>query len=116
MFQREVAGIVHARIWTHLTAELDGIGGIALRTEEPYREVRVVTPLGRTFKVRVKRHSEEDKISSYPTPSDVHFWGGALVTFEGLEEIPLAAGYRWEAARGEIDLATGVREEGSNTR
>lgn len=102
MFQREVAGIVHARIWEHLRAELDGVGGITFRTEEPYREVRIVTPLGRTFKVRVKRHSEGDRISSYPTPSDLQFWGGAVVTFEGLEEVPLAAGYRWQAATNDV--------------
>ena len=102
MFQREVAGIVHARIWDHLTADLDGVEGIEFRTEEPFREVRIVTAFGRTFKVRVKRHSEGDKIRSYPTPSDLEFWGGAVVTFEGLEEIPLAAGYRWEAGTGEV--------------
>ncbi|WP_211374002.1 hypothetical protein [Cellulomonas fimi] len=102
MFQREVAGIVHARIWAHLMAELDSVDGVTFRTEEPYREVRVVTPLGRTFKVRVKRHSEGDRISSYTTPSDVEFWGGAVLSFDGLEEVPLAAGYRWEAATGDV--------------
>ncbi|ROS78718.1 hypothetical protein [Cellulomonas sp. PhB143] len=102
MFQREVAGIVHARIWDHLTADLDGVDGIEFRTGEPFREVRIVTALGRTFKVRVKRHSEDDKISSYPTPSDLEFWGGAVVALEGLEEVPLAAGYRWVAATGEV--------------
>ncbi len=115
MFQREVAGLVHARIWTHLMAELDGISDIELRTEEPFREARVVTPLGRAFKVRVKRHSEGDRISSYPTASDLQFWGGAVVTFEGLEEVPLAAGYRWQAAAGEVGAAVISYREGKES-
>ncbi len=114
MFQREVAGIVHARIWAYLTAELEDVDGIAFRTTEPFREVRIVTPLARTFKVRVKRHSEEDRISSYPTPSDLEFWGGVAATFEGLEEVPLAAGYRWDAATGEVGVPVISYREGKD--
>ena len=102
MFQREIGGIIHARIWAHLLPELEGVGGVGVRDREPYREVTVTTGTGRTIKIRVKRHSEDDQISSYPTPSDLAFWGGAVVTFDGMEEVPLAAGYRWLAETGEI--------------
>ncbi len=114
MFQREVAGIVHARIWDYVTSDLDGVDGISLRTSEPYREVRISTPLGRTFRVRVKRHSESDRISSYPTPSDLEFWAGAEPTFEGLEDIPLAAGYRWEAETGDVGAPVISYREGKH--
>ncbi|MFT4189796.1 MAG: hypothetical protein QM621_14625 [Aeromicrobium sp.] len=102
MFQREVAGFIHSRIWDHLTTELDSVDGITFRTAEPHREATVSTPLGRSFKIRVKRHSEGDQISSYPTISDLEFWGGASISFEGLEQISLAAGYRWDSTLGQI--------------
>lgn len=112
LFQREVAGIIHSRIWAHLTTDLDGLAEITLRTEEPFREVRIASPIGRTFTIRVKRHSEEDQIRSYRTPQDVEFWGGAVMTLEGLEEITLSAGYRWDSVTGEIGLPVITYREG----
>lgn len=114
MFQREIAGIVHSRIWSHLTSELDGVDGINFRTEEPFRVAAVSTPLGRTFTVRVKRHSETDRISSYPTLPDLQFWGGARVTLDGLDDVPLAAGYRWDSTTGQIGAPVLSYREGKD--
>jgi hypothetical protein len=99
---------------SHLTGELDGVDGISFRTEEPFRVAAVSTPLGRTFTVRVKRHSEADRISSYPTPSDLEFWGGAKVTLDGLDDVPLAAGYRWDAVTGQIGAPVISYREGKD--
>lgn len=102
MFQREIAGVVHARIWARLQQELDGVGDIKLVTREPFREVHISTLMGRTYTLRVKRHREGDRISSYSTLSDVEFWGGVVATFDGMEEVSLAAGYRWNSLSGTV--------------
>lgn len=115
LFQREVAGVIHARIWTYLTAELDGIDGITFRTDEPHREIAVSAAMGRTFRLRVKRHSDGDQISSYPTSSDLAFWDGkADASFEGLEEIHLAAGYRWDPTTADIGAPVISYREGKS--
>ncbi|MEU4361014.1 hypothetical protein [Promicromonospora sp. NPDC023987] len=101
-FQRDVACLVHSRIWAALMSELEGVDGVNLRTEEPFREVRISTVSGRTYTLRIKRHSEDDQIRSYATPTDIAFWGGISATFEGMEEVRLAAGYRWLAASGDV--------------
>jgi len=101
-FQRDIACVVHSRIWAALMSELEEVDGVNLRTEEPFREVRISTGSGRTYTLRIKRHSEDDQIRSYSTPTDLAFWGGLSATFEGMEEVRLAAGYRWLAASGDV--------------
>ena len=112
MFQREVAGFIHSRIWANLSESLSGEAGLSLRTQEPHREVTLASGPGRTYTFRVKRHSEEDRIRSYPTPTDLEFWGGADITFDGMEKVHLAAGYRWQADTGEIGPAVISYREG----
>lgn len=114
MFQREVAGILHSRIWAHLMSELEDVEGITFHTQEPFREICTTTPMGRTFKMRVKRHSEDDRISSYSTASDLEIWGGAVVTFSGMEQITLAAGYRWISETGEVGAPVISYREGKD--
>ena len=114
MFQREVAGFVHSRIWAHLTLLLDGVDGFAFTTREPHREASISGPTGRTFVVRVKRHNEGDRISSYPTATDIEFWGGGQMPFEGWEAVSLAAGYRWASDTGEVGPAVISYREGKN--
>lgn len=63
---------------------------------------------------RVKRHNESDRIRSYSTPSDLVFWSGASVTFEGFERVPLAVGYRWKRDTREIGSAVISYREGKN--
>lgn len=112
MFQREIAGLVHSRIWWYLTHDLRGMDGVQLHTKEPHREVRLVGPLGRTVAVRIKRHSDQDRISSYPTASDIEFWGGSRHTVGGMEEITLAAGYRWDREQEQVGPAVISYREG----
>ncbi|SFQ64128.1 hypothetical protein SAMN05421810_111107 [Amycolatopsis arida] len=55
------------------------------------REVTV----GLRYRARVKRHDLTDKVRSYPTKAAVAFWTQSD-TLEGLEEIRLGFGYRWD--------------------
>ncbi|MFI2568881.1 hypothetical protein ACH473_10485 [Cellulosimicrobium funkei] len=112
MFEREIAGIVHTRIWANLMAELDDVPGFEFRNKEPHREVKISTSAGRTYTVRVKRHTAKDRVRSYPTSSALHFWGGLTATFEDMEEVSLAAGYRWDAVSGEVGLPVISYREG----
>ena len=100
MSQRGVANVIHERIWARLVGELEPLlsAGVSLIDREPLREVVVNLESGRTYRLRVKRHSPRDMVSSYPTDGDLAFWAGPVVqTLEGLEEIRLAAGYRWDS-------------------
>ncbi|WP_159807846.1 hypothetical protein [Cellulomonas citrea] len=100
MSQRGVSNILHERIWAHCVDLLSGLDdeGITLIDKEPVREIVLQLPAGRTYRLRVKRHSTSMAISSYPTPADVEFWSGSRQdSFDGLEEIHLAAGYRWDS-------------------
>ena len=49
------------------------------------------------FRLRLKRHHPDDRVSNYPTQTALEFWeqqnDGVL---PGMEEITLAAGYRWD--------------------
>lgn len=102
MFERDLANLIHPRIWAHLTAELDGVDGVTLIAQEPVREIGIQSVAGRGYVARVKRHSARDRIRSYPTRTDVVFWGGAQATFDGLDRVPLAVGYRWDRELREI--------------
>jgi hypothetical protein len=105
LFERDMANVIHPRLFTHLKDELEDVPGVSFVDREPHRELIVQVPtVGRTYRMRVKRHSSRDRIRSYPTASDVRFWsgGGGSGTFEGLETINLALGYRWRKDLREI--------------
>jgi hypothetical protein len=116
MTQRGVANIIHERIWAHLSAELQPLldDGVTLVDREPVREVAVTLEGGRTYRLRFKRHSERDLVSSYSTSSDLAFWAGpaAAPTFDGMEEIRLCAGYRWDPLTRDIGEAIVSYREG----
>lgn len=114
MFEREVAGIIHTRLWAHLGSELDGVENVTLHAAEPNREISIVTPLGRLYRLRAKRHSDRDRISSYPTASDQRFWGEPVAAFEEMDAICLAVGYRWDAEARAIGDAVVSYREGKN--
>jgi hypothetical protein len=115
-FERDAANVIHPRIWAHLEDELDGVDGITLVSREPHRQINLQTSVGRTYTMRVKRHSQRDRIRSYPTLSDVRFWSGGVrqQTIEGLECINLAIGYRWHKDRREIGAAVISYREGKD--
>jgi hypothetical protein len=92
MSERGLSNIIHERIWAHLCARLDGEADLVIVDSEPHRMLHV----GTTFRLRVKRHHPDDRISTYATAAALEFWTQGNQTLEGLEIITLGAGYRWE--------------------
>lgn len=113
--KRGLANWIHDRLWAHLSRELYALedSGVTVVDREPVREVIVQMPIGRGYRLRFKRHSARDAISSYPTASDIAFWGGSG-QFEDMEEINLAAGYRWDEDTGEIGATVLSYREGKS--
>jgi hypothetical protein len=102
MFERDLANLIHPRLWAHLEDELEGIDGVTMVAQEPTREIGISTAGGRGYVARVKRHNANDQIRSYPTMTDVIFWSGGQDTLDGFERTSLAVGYRWDRDTREI--------------
>ncbi|WP_411149611.1 hypothetical protein [Streptomyces sp. A30] len=92
--ERGLANWIHDRLWANLCAEFDAQPGVALSDREPTREITV----GVNYRLRVKRHRIDGKVSSYATQTALEFYAqGAQQAFPGFEEIRLIAGYDWDA-------------------
>jgi hypothetical protein len=69
---------------------------------------------GRMYQCRVKRHNENDLISSYPTVSDWQFWGDEPSGFDELDVIRLAFGYRWDRDARSVGVSVVSYRRGKN--
>ena len=92
MSDRCLANLIHDRLWAHML-ELEGDrSAVTLHESGATREI-----VAGQFRLRLKRHHLDDRVSNYPTQTALDFWiqqnDGVL---PGLEEITLAAGYRWD--------------------
>jgi hypothetical protein len=92
--ERGLANWIHDRLWSHVVVALDGISAVTLSDRGPTREITV----GYTYRLRIKRHHEEGQISTYPTQGALEFFAQGPVqnSIPGLEEVRLAAGYKWD--------------------
>lgn len=88
---RGLANWIHDRLWAHLRRSLDDVHRVTLSEQGATREITV----GVKYRARVKRHSVGDRIRSYPTKAALAFWAQSD-TLEGLEEVRLGFGYRWD--------------------
>ncbi|MER5196441.1 hypothetical protein ACWD3J_22945 [Streptomyces sp. NPDC002755] len=106
--ERGLANWIHDRLWRHVCAEFDGHSGIGLSDREPTREITV----GVNYRLRVKRHRLDGKVSSYATQTALEFYAqGVQEAFPGLEEVRLIAGYEWDAdARSMGDAVLSLRD------
>ncbi|MGC0367114.1 hypothetical protein ABH922_005166 [Rhodococcus sp. 27YEA15] len=102
--KRFVAGFIHERIWDSMLRTADE-GDIHFKDDEPTREIHI----GTNYVVRIKRHTENLKITSYPTTGALAFWtNSATAQLPDLELWSLAMGYIWnpeEAAIGDTILS-----------
>jgi hypothetical protein len=89
--ERGLANWIHDRMWAHLRRALDQVDGTAIVDQGSLREIVV----GIRYRARVKRHGVSDEVRSYPTAAALAFWAQSD-TLDGLEEIRLGFGYRWE--------------------
>lgn len=100
--ERGLANWIHDRLWAHLTAQLDGHDGVTVGDGEPTREIIV----GLTYRLRVKRHHEDGRVSTYATHTALEFFAqGVQDAFPGMEEVRLTAGYEWDPDSREIGEA-----------
>ncbi len=89
--QRFVAMLLHERIWGRLSSQFERNADIVVRDDENRREFSVAGK----YLVRVKRHKENDKISTYPTRAAQAFYRNPQSTLDGGQTWSLAMGYMW---------------------
>ena len=91
----------HDRAWAHVTRIFDGISGVSFVDQPPKREIYV----GTRYRLRVKKHDIEGRVSTYLTQGALDFLEQEPPTLDGLEEIRLIAGYRWDPELREVGAA-----------
>ena len=92
--QRMVACFIHDWIWSAFVPLVEGDPSISVHDRDPERQLTH----GTNIRIRIKRHQLDDSLSSYPTEGSRDFWTpAAAVALDGLEEVPLALGYRWDS-------------------
>ncbi|WP_233620373.1 hypothetical protein [Amycolatopsis sp. WAC 01416] len=89
--ERGLSNWIHDRLWAHLRRELTDVDSVELLDQGVTREVTV----GLRYRARVKRHTGRDRVRSYATKSALAFWAQSEA-LEGLEEVRLGFGYRWD--------------------
>lgn len=82
----------HDRAWAHITTILDDHPEVHLVDRPPLRELCV----GTTYRLRVKKHDIEGKVSTYLTQGALDFLEQEPQTLPGLEEVRLIAGFKWD--------------------
>lgn len=82
---------IHGRLWANLVAKLDGLPHVSIVDKDPRHEIYV----GVKYRFRVKRHDDDGRISTYRTMEALDFYAQDPEPLDGLEEVRLAVGYRW---------------------
>ncbi|MCL0120660.1 hypothetical protein [Corynebacterium pygosceleis] len=89
--KRTIACFIHDRIWYHLCSQIAESEQTTITDKDPTREIRI----GLGLRLRIKRHTYDDKISNVPTQTVIDYFENAMPTFDGMEEVCLALGYYW---------------------
>jgi hypothetical protein len=108
--ERGLANWVSDRMWAHLSTLAESIDGMEMIEKGVTREVTV----GLNYKFRVKRHDEEGKVASYPTPTFLEFVCQPQGQLEGMEETRLIAGYDWNKDERDIGPAVMSLRDGKD--
>lgn len=108
--ERGLSNWIHDRLWAHLRRALTDMDSVALADQGVKREITV----GIRYRARVKRHGVRDRVRSYPTRSALAFWAQSE-TLEGLEEIRLGFGYRWDPDEREVGSTVISLRDGLDT-
>lgn len=91
----------HDRAWAHSVRIFEGVREVSFVDRPPTGELFV----GIRYRLRVKKHDIEGAISTYLTQGALDFLEQEPMTLEGLEEIRLIAGYRWDAELRDVGAA-----------
>ena len=95
--QRGILNWVHDQFFAHARARFQAtVENTSVVDREPTRDIYV----GHTFRFRLKKHTADDMVSSYPTDAFLAF---ALQDPPQLiQEVRLIGGYRWDPETREI--------------
>ncbi|MDN6227263.1 hypothetical protein [Corynebacterium flavescens] len=97
--QRFKANFLHERIWAPFLPYAEAADDISIQDDEPHRTLSIGTGIN----LRVKRHTDRDRISTYTTKGAKDFYGiGEQIPIDGLERVGLAIGYRWDPEVDEV--------------
>ncbi|MGH3754004.1 MAG: hypothetical protein ACRDRP_15165 [Pseudonocardiaceae bacterium] len=94
----------HDRAWVHAVRIFDGMSEVSFVDQPPTRELYV----GTRYRLRVKKHDIEGGVSTFLTQGALDFLEQQPATLDGLEEIRLIAGYRWDPGLRELDEPAGA--------
>lgn len=100
----------HDRMWVHVTRIFDDLDGVTLVDRLPLREIAV----GLRYRLRVKKHDVDGKVSTVLTQGALDFLEQDPPTLEGLDEVRLIAGYRWSADERDLGAAVISLRDGLN--
>lgn len=87
--QRYISNFLHERIWAVLVERFDGDDSTDVIDREPSRLIR-----SDGIEMRVKRHSEQNIVSSYPTQTAIK-WFGNQEELPELAAFNISIGYQW---------------------
>lgn len=92
----------HDRAWAHALRIFDGVPEVSFVDQPPLRELWV----GTRYRLRVKKHDVEGRVSTYLTQGALDFMEQEPAqTLDGLDEVRLITGYRWDAELRELGPA-----------
>jgi hypothetical protein len=100
----------HDRAWAHAMRIFDGIPEVSFVDQPPTRELYV----GTRYRLRVKKHDLEGHVSTFLTQGALDFLEQELATLDGLEEVRLIAGYRWDPELREVGAAVISLRDGAD--
>lgn len=98
--QRGILNWVHDQFFAHVRAQFEThVNATSVLDREPTRDIFV----GETFRLRFKKHSDDDMVSSYPTDGFLGFVAQDVPQL--IQEVRLIGGYRWDPEAREIGTA-----------
>lgn len=98
--QRGILNWVHDQFFAHVRGQFEtNVDGTQVLDREPTRDIFV----GHQFRLRFKKHADDDLVSSYPTEGFLDF--AAQDPPQLIQEVRLIGGYRWDPETREIGTA-----------
>lgn len=107
--QRGMLNWVHDQFFAHVRAQFEThVDATSVLDREPTRDIFV----GETFRLRFKKHSDDDMVSSYPTDGFLGFVSQDDPQL--IQEVRLIGGYRWDPETREIGTAVLSARDGKH--
>ena len=107
--QRGILNWVHDQFFAHARFQFEtNVKHTSVLDREPTRDIFV----GHTFRFRLKKHTSDDMVSSYPTDGFLAF--AVQDPPQLIQEVRLIGGYRWDPETREIGTAVLSARDGKS--